>query len=244
MKILVVNDDGINSPGIKAAVDSLKPIGEPIIIAPATEKSGVGRSISISSPVKVSRKRIKGVDAYSISGTPADAVIIGIYGILKEKPRLVVSGINLGWNMGFEATTSGTVGAALEGASQGVPSLAISVNANEGLTLAKEVLNKLSEYVLKKGLPEGVDLLNVNVPEFWNREIKITRLAKKMHMPKVKRSGMSYEIDVDPVYETENGTDVHALRIERCISITPLKLDFTSYNIEKLETLKDILKIK
>jgi 5'-nucleotidase len=253
--ILIVNDDGINSPGIRAAVEAVRGLGEAVVVAPAVQRSGVGRSMSLFSPVSISKGEIGGVEAYSIDGTPVDAVIVGIYGVLKEKPDLIVSGINIGENMSSEATTSGTVGAALEGASQGVPSVAISVHAREeafvsiqpkvDFSNAREILRKLAEYVLEEGLPRGVDLLNVNIPEeLKSREIKITKLAKRMYTTRVQerhdpRGRIYYWIDGDAIYDAEEGTDVHAVRVEGCISITPLKLDFTSYErLGELENLK------
>ncbi len=255
--ILVVNDDGINSVGIRAAYEAVKELGKVTVVAPAVQQSGVGRSISLFSPVVASKTKMGDSLAYSVKGTPVDAVIVGFHGILKEKPDLVVSGINLGENLSSEATTSGTVGAAFEAASQGVPAIAISLHTSEAVkydseptdvnfSLAKEILTDLSEYVLKNGLPEGVDLLNVNVPE--KREgkgIQITRLARRMYTTRVQerfdpRGRAYFWIDGDAIYDTEDGTDVHAVRKEKCVSITPLKLDFTSHeSLDKLEGLKE-----
>lgn len=244
--ILVVNDDGINAPGIRAAARAVKGLGKVIVVAPAVQQSGVGRSISLFSPIKVSRGKLDGFEAYSIDGTPVDAVIVGMYGILKSAPDLIVSGINVGENMSTEATTSGTVGAALEGANQGVPAIAVSMHASEEIkfedtqpqldfSFAQKVIRRLAKQILKRGLPKGIDLLNVNVPENSKKcEIKITRLAKRMYTTKVKedydpRGRAYFWIDGDAIYDAEEGTDVHAVRVKRCVSVTPLKLDFTSY---------------
>ncbi len=249
--ILIVNDDGINSPGIRAAAEAVKPLGKITIVAPAVQQSGVGRSISLFSPVSISKVKINDFEAYSISGTPVDAVILGIYGILKNKPDLLISGINIGENMSSEATTSGTIGAALEGASQGVPSIAISMHTQKeseiDFSLGNKVLRKLAEHILKKGLPEGVDLLNVNVSEKSEEKIKITKLAKRMYTTRVQerfdpRGRKYFWIDGDAIYNTEECTDVHAVRIENCISITPLKLDFTSHEaIKEAKKLEKLL---
>lgn len=249
--ILIVNDDGINSPGIRAAAEAVRPLGKITIVAPAVQQSGVGRSISLFSPVSISKVKIDDLEAYSISGTPVDAVILGIYGILKNKPDLLISGINIGENMSSEATTSGTVGAAIEGASQGVPSIAISMHTQKeseiDFSLGNKVLRKLAEHTLKKGLPEGVDLLNVNVSEKSKEEIKITKLAKRMYTTRVQerfdpRGRRYFWIDGDAIYNTEECTDVHAVRIENCVSITPLKLDFTSHEaIKEAKKLEKLL---
>lgn len=258
--ILIVNDDGINSMGIKAAYDAVKKIDDVIIVAPAVQQSGVGRSISLFSPVIASKTKIGDAIAYSVKGTPVDAVILGFHGVSKVKPDLVISGINLGENMSSEATTSGTVGAALEAASQGAPAIAISQHTSEAVkyesvqaevdfSLAKKVLAGLARYVLKKGLPEGVDILNVNVPEGrGKKEIMITRLARRMYTTRVQerydpRGRAYFWIDGDAIYDASEGTDVYVVRKQKCISITPLKLDFTSHeSIDKLNGLRDSMK--
>ncbi|MEE9594523.1 MAG: 5'/3'-nucleotidase SurE [Candidatus Hydrothermarchaeales archaeon] len=257
--ILIVNDDGINSSGIWAAYEAVKGIDDVTIVAPAVQQSGVGRSISLFSPVIASKTKLGDATAYSVKGTPVDAVILGFHGILKAKPDLVISGINLGENMSSEATTSGTVGAALEAASQGAPAIAVSQHTSEAIkyesvsaevdfSLAKEILRGLTENVLERGLPTGVDILNVNVPEkSESKEIRITRLARRMYTTRVQerydpRGRAYFWIDGDAIYDTEEGTDVHAVRREKRISITPLKLDFTSHeSLDKLKALEGIL---
>ncbi|MEE8403236.1 MAG: 5'/3'-nucleotidase SurE [Candidatus Hydrothermarchaeaceae archaeon] len=254
--ILVVNDDGINAPGIRAAVEAVKGIDKVVVVAPAVQQSGVGRSISLFSPVSISKGKVAGVDAYSISGTPVDAVIAGIYGILGEAPDLLISGINVGENMSSEATTSGTVGAALEGASQGIPSIAVSIHSTEAIkfvsmeydidfSAAKKVVKKLAKHVLKNGLAEGVDLLNVNIPaKVEKMEVEITRLARRMYTTSVEerrdpRGRKYYWIAGEPINDAEVGTDVHTVRVDKRISITPLKLDFTSPDVD-LSALKQL----
>lgn len=254
--ILIVNDDGISAPGIKAAVEAVRDIDDVTVVAPAVQQSGVGRSVSLFSPVSISKGDIDGIPAYSISGTPVDAVISGIYGILEERPDLLISGINVGENMSSEVTTSGTVGAALEGASQGIPSIAISIHSTEAIkfvameydidfSASQNILKKLVKHVLENGLPEGVDLLNVNAPaEVKDGEIEITRLARRMYTTRVEerhdpRGRIYYWIAGDPINDADVGTDVHTVRVHKRISITPLKLDFTS--VERLEDL-DVLK--
>lgn len=256
--ILIVNDDGIASPGLRAAAKAVESLGRVVIVAPAMQQSGVGRSISLFSPVGISQSSTEEVEAYSIAGTPADAVIIGIYGILKAAPDLLISGINIGENMSSEATTSGTVGAALEGASQGVPAIAISLHTgrefkfDEGdkldFSLGISLLRRLADHVLRKGLPAGVDLLNVNVPEKVRKpKVRITRLARRMYTTRVQervdpRGRTYYWIDGDAIYDAEEATDVHAVRIENSISITPLKLDLTCMeSLEEIKKLEEIM---
>ncbi len=254
--MLVVNDDGIFAPGLRAAIRAVQGLGRVTAVAPATQKSGVGRSISLLSPVSIAEVKIEGVKAYAVDGTPVDAVLVGIYGVLKRKPELIVSGINLGENMSCEATTSGTVGAAMEGASQGVASIAVSLHSesrfNEVQPEVKmnhcmEVLRRCAEYVLERGLPEGVDVLNINVPEEHGRGVRVTRLARRMYTTQLRerrdpRGRRYFWIDGEPVRDAEPGTDVHAVRVERCISISPLSLDLTSHaGVESLRELARIL---
>ncbi len=243
-KILITNDDGLYSSGLKACYEALSDLGEVFVVAPATQKSGVGRSISIMEPIRVGEVSFNGMKIHAVDGTPTDSVIIGIYEIIGELPDLVVSGINLGENLSTEAvTTSGTIGAALEAATQGCKAIAISVEAHDkdkfefvfkeyDFENAKKILRSLAERVLRKGLPEGVDLLNVNVPQNWNGKVVFTRLARRMYKTRIDvrfdpRGRKYYWIDGKEVKEAEEGTDIWAIR-KGYVSITPLTLDSTA----------------
>jgi len=192
MKILITNDDGVNSSGIIAARRAVEDLGETIIVAPATQQSGIGHALTLFEPVRVSEVTLRdGSGAYAVSGTPTDAVIIGIFELMDEKPDLVISGINMGENLGkSELTTSGTIGAAMEAAVHGVPSLAVSLQVRRGdikfhdghvdvdFSLAAELTGRVASRILRRGLPEGVDFLNLNVPSHpASDEIRITRLG-------------------------------------------------------------------
>lgn len=245
--ILIVNDDGIESAGILAAADAVKNLGQVTIVAPKTQKSGVGRSLSLRKPLSTSKVERNGYTAYSVDGTPVDSVIVALFSILKQAPDLLISGINLGENMSSEITTSGTVCAAIEGANHEIPSIAISLHLEEAhkfgkgsdvdFTLSKKALASIAEKILKKGLPPGVDLLNVNVPDLNVKscDVKSTCLARRMYSAKVRRmddsgGGSSYLIDGDAIFDAELGTDVHTVRMENKISVTPLTLDFTFHD--------------
>ena len=129
--ILITNDDGIRSLGLVAAANALSDLGRLIIVAPSVQKSGVGRSLSLFEPIRVSSAKVEGHEAYAVAGTPTDAVLIAEYAILKRKPDLLVAGINVGENLSTESVmTSGTLGAALTGASQDIPAIAISLQAH------------------------------------------------------------------------------------------------------------------
>jgi len=250
--ILLTNDDGIYSAGLRAGYDALKDIAEVYVVSPAVQKSAVGRSISIMEPVRVSEVTIDGMKAYAVDGTPTDAVIIGIHKIMRRNPDLVVSGINIGENISSDSvTTSGTVGAALEAATQGIPAIAISLqvpdiekfeffSASFDFSSAKKVLKSYVETVLKNGFPPGVDILNVNIPSNYRGGFEVTRLARKLYRTKIEervdpRGREYYWISGEEIEDAEEGTDLNALRKGK-ISITPLTLDSTArINFKELE---------
>ncbi len=242
-RILLTNDDGIYSAGLKAGYDVLSEFGEVYVVAPAVQRSAVGRSISIMSPIRISEVKVNDMKVFAIDGTPTDAVIIGIHEVIGDIPDLTVCGINMGENLSTEAvTTSGTVCAALEAATQGSRAIAISVQmpnvkkfdltCDFDFSYAKEVLSDIAQRVLRKGLPKGVDLLNVNIPLNPNGKIEITRLARRMYSiriekrydPRGKEYYWIYGIEVE---DADEGTDIYALR-RGSVSITPLSIDLTA----------------
>ena len=249
-KILITNDDGVYSTGLKAAFDSVFDLGEVTISAPAVQQSVVGRSISIFEPLRITKTDIGGIPAYAVSGTPTDSVILGIFTILKEMPDLVLSGFNIGENISTDTiTTSGTIGGALEAASYGIPAIAASMQVldegqkfddprdyhRERFETGIKVVNRIALNVLKHGMPENVDLLNINIPYHAkeNTPIEITRLARKVFKTDVEerhdpRGRPYYWIAGKMIKEEEEGTDVHSIMQKGHISITPVSLDSTS----------------
>ncbi len=248
MRILITNDDGVNSSGIVAAKRAVEDLGIIDVVAPATQQSGIGHALTLFEPIRVtSTNLMDGSEAFSVSGTPTDAVIIGIYEITDSKPDLVISGINIGENLGkSELTTSGTIGAAMEAATHGIPSISVSLQVTRGdikfhdghvdvdFRYASKILSSVAKTVLKKGLPEGVDFVNLNIPSHpSSNKIKLTRLGERMYNIHIKkrldpRGRPYYWIDGDPVEEDDFGTDVHTLKNDRCPTITPISLDCTS----------------
>ncbi len=244
-KILITNDDGLYSLGLRASYEALKDLGDVYIVAPMIQKSGVGRSISIMTPIRLQRVNVDGMEIFAVDGTPTDAVIIGIYEVIGDIPDLIVSGINLGENLSTEAiTTSGTVCSALEGATQGSKAIAISLEMPDhekfeifpkdfDFGLAKKVLRKIAEKVLKDGLPKGVDVLNVNIPsKAIDERIVVTRLARKLYRTRVEKRYDPRGREYYWIYgvEVENalkGTDIYALR-RGLISVTPISVDLTA----------------
>ena len=243
--ILVTNDDGVYSPGILILAKRLRELDSVVIVAPDRERSAAGHSMTLHRPLLI--EQIK--DAiYSVNGTPTDCVNIAVKGLLKELPRLVVSGINKGPNLGDDVTYSGTVAGAIEGLLLGIPSFAISLSAREDFRFAEaaEVALRTAEQVLEEGLPSGT-LLNINVPNLPVSDIQgtlVTRLGKRIyHQMTVEwvdpRGKKYYWIGGgEPDWEREEGTDLDAVD-RKFVSITPLHLDMTDYaSFERLKTLE------
>jgi 5'-nucleotidase len=122
-RILVTNDDGVHSEGIKALADALKPFGDVTVVAPIQEASAIGHALTLRRPLRIDAI---GAHVFAVDGTPTDCVNLAITQVLKGKPDLIVSGINKGWNLGDDVTYSGTVSGALEGALLEIPSIAVS----------------------------------------------------------------------------------------------------------------------
>jgi 5'-nucleotidase len=244
--ILLTNDDGINSAGLWAAYEALSPIADITIVAPATQQSAVGRSISIFEPIRANEISLQGVKAVSVAGKPTDAVIIGLFA-MNLAPTLVVSGINIGENLSYESImTSGTVGAALEASNQGTPAIAFSLQVEDqgdkfddprfysrSFEDAKEIVRDVCRRVLSSGFPDGVAVINVNIPSRVSGGYEITRLASKLFLTGVEKRldprGRPYFWINGPLLEdAEEGTDAHAVK-KGNISITPITLDCTEY---------------
>jgi 5'-nucleotidase len=244
--ILLTNDDGVSSIGLWAAYEALKPIADVTVVAPATQQSAVGRSISIFEPLRATQVTMNGENAWAVAGKPTDAVIIALYA-LKLKPALVVSGINIGENLSTESImTSGTVGAALEASNQGTKGIAFSLQVEDqgdkfddpryhaqSFDAAKKIVRDIVERVLLHGFSPDTDVINVNIPSQITGGYEVTRLAHKLFHTGVEkrldpRGRPYFWINGPLVADAEEGTDVHAIR-KGNISITPITLDCTSY---------------
>ena len=248
MKVLISNDDGITASGILAAKKAVEDLCDTYVVAPERQQSGIGHALTLYEPLRVNEHTLKdGSKGYGVSGTPTDAVTLGLFDILDKKPDLMISGINTGYNLGqAELTTSGTLGAAIEAASFQIPTIAISQEVTRDdikfenghieidFTFAGKMLRKLAKIVLKKGLPEGIDLLNVNIPENpVDEEFEVVRLGKRMYVPVIDkrqdpRGKPYYWIGGEPYESDAPGTDSYELRKAQKTTITPLKIDLTS----------------
>ncbi len=243
--ILVTNDDGIHSPGLKTLAEALEGIGKLYVIAPDRERSAAGHSLTLHKPL---RATVLAPDWYVVDGTPTDCVTLGVMGMLKEKPQLVVSGINLGANLGDDITYSGTVSAAVEATLLGIPAFAVSAvgSARQDLDVAAVFAGRLAQLVLKQGLPRDT-LLNVNVPAGEVKGMAVTRQGKRSYseliVEKIDPRGKTYYWigGGEPTWELLGGTDYEAV-MEGKISITPLHLDLTNYGaIEGLKKWEALL---
>ncbi|HER24014.1 MAG TPA: 5'/3'-nucleotidase SurE [Candidatus Atribacteria bacterium] len=242
MKILLTNDDGIYSEGIQILKKQLDKIAEVTVIAPDRERSTIGHAMTLRKPLKMRKVKINGdFWGYSLDGTPADCVIIGILEIMKtERIDLIVSGINCGPNLGDDIFYSGTVSAAVEGAMRNVPSLAVSIAGFEDFKFKSAALftKKIASKLMKNILPANL-VLNVNFPNIDYEEIKgveITRHGKRVYQDEVKiihdpQGTTHYWLGGElPEGNIEPDTDFEAISKNE-ISITPLSLDLTNYQM-------------
>ena len=239
VRILVSNDDGYFSPGIARLAEALRALGEVTVVAPERDRSGASNSLTLDRPLTV-RRAPNGF--FSVNGTPTDCVHLAVTGLLDFTPDLVVSGINLGANMGDDTIYSGTVAAAAEGYLLGIPSLAVSLASKAGghFDSAAGVALELAGRLLRRPFGEPV-LLNVNVPDVAPAALagtEVTRLGRRHKAePVVKlqtpRGESAYWIG--PAGEAADagpGTDFHAVENRR-VSVTPLRMDLTG--TEQLE---------
>ena len=244
MKILITNDDGINSEGILALEQALKNLADIITVAPDRVQNSMSHALTLHRPLRVQEISPK---RFAVDGTPADCVKLSLTGFLDEHPELVVSGINKGPNLGDDIIYSGTVSAAIEGTLLSIPSIAISLvtQKNFHFEAAADFTAILVSRILKKKLSPGT-MLNVNVPAVPSQAIKgwrLTRQGKRHYVEQVvqrvdPRGRKYYWIGGDNLgFDVEEGTDCIAVH-EGFISVTPLQVDMTHYRaFEEVETL-------
>ncbi len=240
INILITNDDGVYSYGLKALAREMRKIGNVFVVAPVSEKSATSHSLTLHRPLRV--KRIGRRQTYSVNGTPTDCVNLALNGLLKVRPQIVVSGINMGPNLADDITYSGTVAAAMEATLQGVPAIAVSVAGKNRFYFksAQGIASKLVKKIMKDPLPQNV-LLNINVPNTAEEKIKgyrFTRQGKRQYgdsiIEKVDPRGEKYYWiggDILGDKPIEN-SDILAVQ-QGYISITPIQLDLTAYSFLK-----------
>jgi 5'-nucleotidase len=241
--ILVTNDDGVLAPGLLALAQEMRHLGKVTILAPDRNWSGSGHVKTLDRALRMREFHLEdGSQAFASDGAPSDCVALAMLGYFKEKFDLVVSGINVGANLGHDVTYSGTVTAAMEAVIAGVPGIAVSLEVPEGhvgaidFQPAANAASIVVQNVIAKGLPAET-LLNINVP-FLNAEdihgFRITRQGLRVYHSRLDeridpRGRPYYWIGGDaPTGVSESGTDVGALA-EGYVSVTPLQLDLTAY---------------
>ncbi|MCK5832530.1 5'/3'-nucleotidase SurE [bacterium] len=240
MSILITNDDGIYASGLDFLVKAMKRIDDVIVVAPDREQSAVGHAITLSNPLRVTKiNRNSEFFGYATSGTPADAVKLGIRSIMNETPQLVISGINLGANVGASLIYSGTVSAATEGVLLGVPSIAVSLDGRIGSNweTAARFSEIIARKVLQNGLPGGI-LLNINVPDLPVKSIAGIRVTSQgktnfndFFEERMDPRGQRYYWMCGTMVAEDDRSDhdVQALA-DDFISVTPVHYDLTAYN--------------
>jgi len=229
--ILITNDDGIQAEGLRALVHEVQGLGTISVVAPSHERSAAAQSLTLRQPIfweQVAERE------WAVEGTPADSVILALNKLLPNRPDLVISGVNRGGNLGENVFYSGTVGAAMEGAINHIPAIAVSL-AHKGRAFrfehAAKFARELAQLVLADGMPQGV-LLNVNVPLVWNGSVRFTRQSKKVTRNILQEGtdprGRSFYWLLEQ--EHIEGLDPHsdyAAIFDGAISMTPLQLDRT-----------------
>jgi 5'-nucleotidase len=241
--ILVTNDDGVLSPGLMALVQEISKFGKVSILAPDHNWSGGGHVKTLDRALRVKEVHLAdGTIAYASDGAPSDCVALATLGYFKDPIDLVVSGINLGANLGHDVTYSGTVTAAMEAVIAGIPGIAVSLEIPEGhigeidFGPAAHAAGQVVRHALENGLPSEI-LLNVNVPFLRDEEIRgfrLTRQGLRVYHSRLDeridpRGRPYYWIGGDaPTGVAENGTDIGALA-EGYVSVTPLHLDLTAH---------------
>lgn len=252
--ILVTNDDGVLHPGIAALAEAMAEIGDVIVCAPETERSGSGHAITLHSHLRVDELR---PGWFRVNGTPVDCVYLASLHLCPRKPDLVVSGVNPGYNLGSDVFYSGTVGGAAEGFVRGASSMAVSIHARESPRVAIPVARTLARTLLAQPLRS---LLNVNIPRFSpedgppggadpeslarGRPFVVTRLGARPYAEQVERRqdprGQAYYWIGGPPHDLgENpGEDTWAV-LHGKITVTPLVLDITAPDLAPWQSMLD-----
>lgn len=236
MRILLSNDDGYFAPGLAALAAALDGLGEIVVVAPEQNRSGASNSLTLDRPLML-KQAANGF--HFVNGTPTDCVHLAVTGMLDNLPDIIVSGINLGANMGDDTIYSGTVAAAMEGYLLGIPAIAVSMTSFEGnnFAAAGRVARELVERFVNNPI-NGPVLLNVNVPDIPYENLQgmeVTRLGRRhkaepvVRMTSPRRETVYWIGAAGAAADAGPGTDFHAVEQGR-VSITPLQIDLTHVN--------------
>lgn len=236
MHLLLSNDDGIQAPGLSALAEALSQIATITVVAPNRDRSGASNSLTLERPIRATEIQ---PNWYSIDGTPTDCVHLGITGLLKNEPDMVVSGINAGPNLGDDVIYSGTVAAAMEGRFLGLPAVAVSTNSFQPkfIEAAAGVTKTLVEKIIRHPMPEDV-ILNVNIPDLPREQMRDFVTSRLGNRHKAEPAVESVDPRGKPIYwvgaagpeqDAGPGTDFYAIN-NNSISITPLQVDLTRHS--------------
>ncbi|MFC1517953.1 5'/3'-nucleotidase SurE [Candidatus Margulisiibacteriota bacterium] len=258
MKILLTNDDGINSPGLRALVLELSKIAELFVLAPDRQRSLVSHSLTLNKPLKVTERRglfEKNISAFELNGMPADCVKVGIRELMDTKPDLVIAGINEEPNLGTDVVYSGTVSAAREAVLEGIPSIAVSISNKQPNTDFSYAAGFIREFIgfLKENYWQKEMLLNVNIPNKKNKftlnEFRITKLGERKYIKLLEKKNDEngeeyYLMSGELVDEEKNDQDADVCCVlEGKVSVTPLQYDYTHHE-EIAEMKEKLLKVR
>jgi len=240
--ILITNDDGIHAPGLRYLIETMRPLGNIVVIAPDKPQSAMGHAVTIQSPLRIHTiTKSTSYSEYSCNGTPADCVKLGEKVILRGKPNLIVSGINHGSNASINILYSGTMAAVIEGAMENVPSIGFSLNDythDADFSHCGKIITSLATQVLGNGLPDGI-CLNVNIPAMNGSPIsgiRVTRQAKAFWKE-------NFDERIDPhqrdyywlqgefvTTDTNDDNEYWAIN-NNYVSVVPVQIDLTAHHM-------------
>ena len=247
--ILVTNDDGIMAPGIRNLISVMNEIGDVWVVAPDKGQSAMGHAITVNDTLHISELHLEGGGnkEFSCSGTPVDCVKLALGELLPKKPDLCVSGINHGSNSAINVIYSGTMSAAIEAGMEGIPSIGFSLldySLDANFNHSKGFIKSITKKVLKEGLPQGV-ILNVNIPNLEEKEIKGVRICRQAKATWVEEfdkridpRGREYYWLTGEFVNLDKGEDTDEWALENgYVSVVPVQYDLTAhYAIQQLNT--------
>ena len=249
--ILMTNDDGVHSPGLHAAIKAVCDLGDVVVAAPRRQQTGASRSYPPVVDKRIYREEIpvncETIVAYGMETSPAQAVLSALLDLVPRKPDLLISGINYGENLGTGVTISGTIGAAIEAASVGVPGLAVSLETLKefhyhhsdvvDFTAAAAFVRRFAQIMLADRFPPEVDIFKIDVPDNATPDTpwRMTRASRqRYHVPQPSgRRNLDDQEEVDYRPEMDLATlepdsDIYAVAVDRVVSVTPLSIDLTA----------------
>lgn len=249
-KVLITNDDGVHSPGILAAIEAVSSFAEVTIVAPSSQQTAMGRAYSGNPEARLTETILSvcGVSykAFACEASPARTIDHGLKVLSDYTPDFIISGINYGENLGSSITSSGTVGAAMEAAHRGIPSIAVSLETpinthraytKQNWTAATYFLQHFTRRAIAEGFPRGIDLLKIDVPSSASIESswRVTRLSQNSYYRSVLPDASMESRLKDSVItkghmqDEPSDTDIYAIAVDKVVSVTPLCLDFTAH---------------